>query len=831
MGYIGEEGRVVSSNYLFNMLQDLYTKIKGLLSNKADSNHTHNYAGSSSVGGSANSAVKLETPRKIELSGGVTGTTTSFDGSSDITIPVTSILPSHIGDGYTTKSIYLNTHPENVPVVIPFINNDIAYLLKRGGSAVVTYDGVVQDIDISGIFDGSPSYCVINITNINEIAIELTLHKTFIWTNTIYVDMGANLWRAKNIKLEVMNSNYENDVWTTKAESLDRNNAQFKCIFQHAPVDTNDAGKGFNKVRVTFSNWNHVNSFRISAIGILNYSSGGLRETFLPKDGGLMYGTVNPYYDNKYDLGGSDLRWRSVHANKFYGSLSGRATDADNSDTLDGCHASEFQKAMDFPSINTNVLEYAENLPITHENGTFFTCRIYNGYNEPYADEVIGSGDYYYCINKIDSSWITILAIDVRSTNVFVRNKHSGIWGEWKSISNNGNTYISDGCCTIKGTITTLFTPTEEGTWYVSNGDDTFPYPYGLLEIRYGSYDKEYTVTYKTTGDDFKLYYNGWREESGGWMGWKDCVDCDNADTLDGIHADGFVKTSGRNTITADSDSSTYGRGVLTLENSTSGSTDIYPAISFCQTKISDANLCMKDREFYRKTSTDSNYYKIYDSGNLTSLPANGGNADTVDGYHADSFAKLSGAYFSGNVTIHSADLNGKYNGLLVGDDCYIGDCNIGNTIGLMGVSDNNIAYVKFGKNGKQLGFNGSNLVYDGSVVVTENTGTSSSTKGINSTGYGNGNLTYLQTSGDFNDNTGWCHYIIANHGSGESYYNYMIGLPFYTVPMYRRQTGNANAKTDWHKFYTTENITYGTSDLTAGSSSLAKGHIYLQYE
>lgn len=40
--------------------------------------HTHNYAGSSTSGGSANSAVKLETARKIGDA--------SFDGTADITL-------------------------------------------------------------------------------------------------------------------------------------------------------------------------------------------------------------------------------------------------------------------------------------------------------------------------------------------------------------------------------------------------------------------------------------------------------------------------------------------------------------------------------------------------------------------------------------------------------------------------------------------------------------------------------------------------------------------------------------------------------------------------
>ena len=60
----------------------------------AASSHTHNYAGSSSAGGAANSAVKLQTARAITLSGDVTGTA-NFDGSAGITITATVKDDSH----------------------------------------------------------------------------------------------------------------------------------------------------------------------------------------------------------------------------------------------------------------------------------------------------------------------------------------------------------------------------------------------------------------------------------------------------------------------------------------------------------------------------------------------------------------------------------------------------------------------------------------------------------------------------------------------------------------------------------------------------------------
>lgn len=77
----------------------------------------------------------------------------------------------------------------------------------------------------------------------------------------------------------------------------------------------------------------------------------------------------------------------------------------------------------------------------------------------------------------------------------------------------------------------------------------------------------------------------------------------------------------------------------------------------------------------------------------------------------AAKYLPLTGGTLTGQLKIVASALNGAYNGLLIGDDCYIGDCNLGNTIGLMGVANNNAGMVKFGKGGMQFGYNGSNHI------------------------------------------------------------------------------------------------------------------------
>lgn len=86
---------------------------------------------------------------------------------------------------------------------------------------------------------------------------------------------------------------------------------------------------------------------------------------------------------------------------------------------------------------------------------------------------------------------------------------------------------------------------------------------------------------------------------------------------------------------------------------------------------------------------------------------------------HDSTYVNVTGDTMTGRLTIQSAGLNGTYNGLLVGDDCYIGDCNIGNTIGIMGTTNNSAGMIKLGKNGYQFGYNGSNHFVSGTGLWT----------------------------------------------------------------------------------------------------------------
>ena len=86
---------------------------------------------------------------------------------------------------------------------------------------------------------------------------------------------------------------------------------------------------------------------------------------------------------------------------------------------------------------------------------------------------------------------------------------------------------------------------------------------------------------------------------------------------------------------------------------------------------------------------------------------------------HDSAYVNVTGDTMTGRLTIQSAGLSGTYSGLLVGNDCYIGDCNMVNTIGIMGTTNNSAGMIKLGKSGYQFGYNGFNHFVSGSGLWT----------------------------------------------------------------------------------------------------------------
>lgn len=78
------------------------TNLQSTLDGKSNNGHTHNYAGSASSGGAANSAVKLSNLRNFSIIGGATAAAVGFDGTGAVSLNVTSVSTDVLNNGSST---------------------------------------------------------------------------------------------------------------------------------------------------------------------------------------------------------------------------------------------------------------------------------------------------------------------------------------------------------------------------------------------------------------------------------------------------------------------------------------------------------------------------------------------------------------------------------------------------------------------------------------------------------------------------------------------------------------------------------------------------------
>ena len=239
---------------------------------------------------------------------------------------------------------YLNIHPENSPVVIPFIHNDLAFLSKKGGSCKL-YQTTSTDFtlpsltetalsanNLDNMFDGSPSYNIISTKGEFTAVIDMSLHKMFTYSNVFYIDFGASGWRAKNISVYVMNADTETSYVLKKSITGNTKGNWYESISHTSTNSSGGTVQGFNRLRVVLSGFNTPSTTsgkRISQIGLLNYGSYGVTETFISRGGcSGIYGSLLPHANNTLNLGSSSKKWANVYATNFVGNASSASTAA-----------------------------------------------------------------------------------------------------------------------------------------------------------------------------------------------------------------------------------------------------------------------------------------------------------------------------------------------------------------------------------------------------------------------------------------------------------------------------------------------------------------------
>ena len=181
-----------------------------------DTSDLTNGAGYITSSGTAAKADQLATARTISLGTGATGTATSFDGSSNITIPVTDVKDAYVTWG--GKPIYSAVSPDDAGCIDEFGHNKLAFLPANciqvhystdGGSTWTDYGltdaqkiQLVTYGDVSCVTGGATAATSSNVTNLKvRIRIATAASTTTTGTGSVYTD-----WRKVLLNVTDPNS-------------------------------------------------------------------------------------------------------------------------------------------------------------------------------------------------------------------------------------------------------------------------------------------------------------------------------------------------------------------------------------------------------------------------------------------------------------------------------------------------------------------------------------------------------------------------------------------------------------------------------------------------
>lgn len=259
--------------------------------------------------------------------------------------------------------INLNPNGDSDPVIIPYLFNEINNLYDKTQSKDTVLFGPCSTEEINGVstffspiyffdidsnldeykrkynfyklFDTSFNYfdfssinyskCLYDYSNedLYSYSLYIELHKSFISQNILYIDFGKYEWSCKKITIEVINTNCPNDVYTTKIDINNNNKNFIKTKISHTPIDEVNHLDGFNKMRITFSDWNSKESRRIYQIGLISndYSitDDFLNFNYLQKSGGTVNGDLVPFDNNKINLGSLSKYFKNLYTNNING--------------------------------------------------------------------------------------------------------------------------------------------------------------------------------------------------------------------------------------------------------------------------------------------------------------------------------------------------------------------------------------------------------------------------------------------------------------------------------------------------------------------------------
>ena len=134
-----------------------------------------------------------------------------------------------------------------------------------------------------------------------------------------------------------------------------------------------------------------------------------------------------------------------------------------------------------------------------------FTWRGFGATDAPDSD-----GDWFFHAYRGDSNWIRIVAFDIRHTASYEIAKAGGRWGKWEKLADSGNAHTLNGRHSGR-----IATKDQNGEYYDDSAEN--------INDAYLQWNGSHFIL-KTIGGNLTM--------------------ADNADTVDGKHADDFALKS-----------------------------------------------------------------------------------------------------------------------------------------------------------------------------------------------------------------------------------------------------------------------------------------------
>lgn len=239
------------------------------------------------VGGNVNTAQTLKTARTIGISGGATGTATSFNGSANINIPVTSVKEAYLswgGKNFTGSygcidAAMISDLGANRLAFMPASSIEIQYS-TNGGSSWNTYSttdsakiSLFNGSSGSNYYIGANSSSGIDKTNYQlRIIITTDIAKVYTALNKfcIYCSTSGSTgsWCTIDAKTKA-NVDADNDTWVNFANKVSLSGWSGYNIINISGLTTyGNYSSQYQKVRFTFGVTSHASSVNYAGLNI-----------------------------------------------------------------------------------------------------------------------------------------------------------------------------------------------------------------------------------------------------------------------------------------------------------------------------------------------------------------------------------------------------------------------------------------------------------------------------------------------------------------------------------------------------------------------------------